>query len=74
MVAVYEHFHLSLVEFGIPFQPRDSLFDGAPKPGANLKTIIGGAVNQHGRVLGLGCLSQGCVFSLASSISQMCRY
>jgi hypothetical protein len=54
MVAVYQRGHQRLVVLGIPLQPRDPLFDGAAKLGADLKSIVGRAVGDHGMLLAAG--------------------
>jgi hypothetical protein len=51
VVAIHQQSYLLLVEGGILFQALDSLFDGAAKPGADLKTFADSAVRHHGRLL-----------------------
>src|SRR5665213_3701577 len=54
MVAVLELRRDRLVAFGISFQPRNPLFDGALKPRTDLIRFIDGEIGVHGRLLGAG--------------------
>jgi hypothetical protein len=48
MIDVGEYTHLGFVEFGVPLEPRNPLFNRAAKPGTDLKGIIDGGLNHRG--------------------------
>ena len=52
VVAVVKLCYLGLVVVGIPLQSGNALFNGAAKPGTDLKTILLSAVGKHGGHLG----------------------
>jgi hypothetical protein len=51
VVAILQQGYLRLVEGSILFQPFNPLFYGVAKPGTDFKTIVGCAINLHGRLL-----------------------
>jgi len=48
VVCIEEGGDPGLVEFSIALEPGNPLFEGAAKPGADFKTVIGGATGHHG--------------------------
>jgi hypothetical protein len=54
MCDVVEPVQLRLVVRGIPFQARDSCFNGLTETRADLEAVLGGAIDDHDRHLGAG--------------------
>jgi hypothetical protein len=48
MVDIVQHAYLRFVPVSVSFQPRNPFFDAVAKPRADLKSIMYGAVGDHG--------------------------
>jgi hypothetical protein len=76
MISIDEPRYERLVALGISFEPRDSLLDGALKPGTDFIAFIESAVGDHGGLLGPECVvrknfaEQSQVFPTRADISE----